>query len=95
MRGEAAKGRHSWVAGKRRLVGRPATLDGHRDREASRLGVFGLLEVDFEYAVGVVRAGLSVARPLGQRDRARELSERTFVAEAASVLDLGALHANR
>jgi hypothetical protein len=34
----------------------------------------GLLDVDFEHAVGVVRSGLAVAGTLGQSDRARELN---------------------
>jgi hypothetical protein len=61
------------------------------DQGAAGLGVFGLLDVDFEHAVGVVRPGLAVAGSLGQSDRPRELSERALVAEEARILQLGAL----
>jgi len=42
-----------------------AALDGRHDRDAARLGLFGLLDVDFEHAVGVVGLGLAFARTLG------------------------------
>jgi hypothetical protein len=42
---------------------------------AGGAGLFGLLDMDFEDAVGVVRPGLAVAGTLRQSDRARELSE--------------------
>jgi hypothetical protein len=47
-----------------RLVG-GIDLDGRRDREAAGLGLFALLDVDFEHAVGVVRPSLDVVSPLG------------------------------
>src|SRR4029077_21042516 len=61
------------------------------DRDATWLGLFGLLDMDFEDAVGVVRRRLAVARTLGQGNRARELSKGPLVAEEASVVDLRAL----
>ena len=40
-------------------------LDGRRDRDLARLGLFALLDVDFEHSVGVVRPSLDVVSPLG------------------------------
>jgi hypothetical protein len=58
---------------------------------AGGAGLFGLLDMDFEDAVGVVRPGLAVAGTLRQSDRARELSEGALVAEEAPILHLGVL----
>ena len=77
-----------------KLVGGTA-LDGRRDREAAGLGLFALLDVDFEHAVGVVRPGLDVsdkgstgstsARSAG-REHVRTTFHTALVASKALIL---------